>query len=296
VTDAGLAHLVGLSGLRSLGLRGTAVTDAATGHLVRLTQLQQLDLGGTQVTDKALARLEGLPELEKLDARETMVTDAARERLEQLPRFQADKHRLRATRNLIDIGLQMHFYHARNATFPPAAIKGKDGRPLLSWRVALLPYLGYGELFDEFRLDEPWDGPHNRKLLERIPKEYRAVHTIPKEPYSTYWRGFVGGHTFFGPIQGDGPRFSDIKDGSANTLMLVEAGEAVPWTKPDELTDDPHRPLPKLGGEGFSSGFCALFADGAVRTLSRHLDDKITRTLITRDGGEYVQRREWEQR
>ena len=74
--------------------------------------------------------------------------------------------------NLKQIGLAMHNYHARHKTFPPAYTVDKDGKPLLSWRVLILPYLEQDALYKEFHLDEPWDSEHNRALIDRMPTTY----------------------------------------------------------------------------------------------------------------------------
>src|SRR5581483_2163049 len=59
-------------------------------------------------------------------------------------------------------------------TYPPTTLYDKEGRPTLSWRVALLPYLGEEALYKEFKLDEPWDSLHNKKLLKKMPKALQA--------------------------------------------------------------------------------------------------------------------------
>jgi hypothetical protein len=84
-----------------------------------------------------------------------------------------------------------------------------------------------------------------------------------------------------------GPKLLDIKDGSSNTLMVVEAGSAVPWTKPEEISYDNDKPLPKLGRQ-FDDGFHAAFADGSVRFLGNWTDPKLLRALITSSGGEAI--------
>jgi hypothetical protein len=51
----------------------------------------------------------------------------------------------------------MHGYHDVFGGFPNAGIvstREKDGKPLLSWRVAILPYIGHDELYRQFHLDE----------------------------------------------------------------------------------------------------------------------------------------------
>ena len=74
-----------------------------------------------------------------------------------------------AAKRLMALGLGFHHYHDEHGAFPPARLLAKDGKPLLSWRVLLLPYLKEEKLFREFKLTEPWDGPHNSKLLTKMP-------------------------------------------------------------------------------------------------------------------------------
>ncbi len=71
--------------------------------------------------------------------------------------------RSQCTNNLQQIGLAMHNYHDRHKTFPPAYTVDKAGKPLLSWRVLILPYLDQEALYKEFHLDDPWDSVHNRR-------------------------------------------------------------------------------------------------------------------------------------
>src|SRR5262249_52947907 len=146
-----------------------------------------------------------------------------------------------------------------NKRFPAAAIVDKDGKPLLSWRVAILPYLDEKELYEQFHLDEPWDSEHNRKLIDRMP----AVYTNPE-------LGALGQKTVYLAPAGDGTMFADKKgmtlksivDGTSNTIMLVEADadHAVEWTKPDDLKFDPKQPTAGLTGIR-PGAFLALFAD-----------------------------------
>ncbi len=183
------------------------------------------------------------------------------------------------------IGLAMHNYHDANRSFPAAAIHGKDGKPLLSWRVALLPYLEQNNLYRQFKLDEPWDSEHNKKLLAKIPQVYAPIAGNAKEPHSTYFRVFTGPGTLF---EGDkGQRIAAVTDGTSNTILAVEAGAAVPWTKPDELPFTPAGKLPKLGGLS-QGGFNILMADGSVRFIRRDFDAQTLRGAITRNGGEVV--------
>ncbi len=196
---------------------------------------------------------------------------------------QGANERMKSTNNLKQIGLALHNYHDTYGSFPPAAVLSKDGKPLLSWRVLMLPYLENDALYKEFKLDEPWDSDHNKKLLAKMPKVFAPVKGEVKD--STFYRGLVGGGAFF--EEKKKIRIAEITDGTSNTIMVVEAGDAVPWTKPDELPYDPDKPLPKLGGL-FDGDFNALFADGAVRFLKKSIDEKVLRGIITRAGGEVV--------
>jgi hypothetical protein len=169
---------------------------------------------------------------------------------------------------------------------PPATIYSKNGKPLYSWRVAILPELGEGALYKQFKLDEPWDSEHNKKLLEKMPKVFAPVAGDTKEMHNTYYQVVVGKGAAFEDKQQ--MRFpASFPDGTSNTVLIVEAAEAVPWSKPADLAYDPDKPLPKFGGL-FSDGFNAAFADGTVRFIKKDVDEKLMRAVITRAGGEAV--------
>jgi len=189
---------------------------------------------------------------------------------------------MRIANNLKQVGLAMHNYREVHGRFPAAAIQGPDGKPLLSWRVAILPYLVENELYQSFKLDEPWDSPHNKPLLERMPYLYSSAPQRPGQAQGnlTHFRVFVGEGT---PFEGGrGPRWEDFPDGRGQTIMVVEADEAVPWTKPDELSYAPDKPLPALG-KGPRGNFLVLMADGSVRFIPAKFDDVLLRRAITRN-------------
>jgi len=80
--------------------------------------------------------------------------------------------RTQSQSRLKQMALAFHSYMEQHGRLPPAAICDAKGRPLLSWRVALLPFIAQGELYRQFKLDEPWDSPHNIKLLDQMPATY----------------------------------------------------------------------------------------------------------------------------
>src|SRR5262249_33286790 len=152
---------------------------------------------------------------------------------------------LRMAGNLYELGLAMHRYHEEHGHFPHAVIPDKDGKPLLSWRVALLPSLGFEELYKQFKLDEPWDSPHNKPLLAKMPKVY-DVPGAKETTDATYYQVFVGKDTVF--EDGKDVTYQDITDGTVHTVLIIEAGKAVPWTKPEDLSYSADKPVPELGG------------------------------------------------
>jgi Protein of unknown function (DUF1559)/Domain of unknown function (DUF4190) len=229
--------------------------------------------------------------------------------------------RINSQNNLKQIAIGMHNFHSTYNEFPPAVVYDRDGKPLYSWRVLLLPYVEEGALYQEFHLDEPWDSPHNKPLLARMPRVYAPPGSPPQEPYATYYHVFDGPGAIFdsdkskglrpfnlpgvGPFGVPGPgavgqpagpslmqsspsrRLVDITDGTSNTIMIVEAGDPVPWTKPADLRWDPNGPLPKLGGL-FNGDFNVALADGSVRFISKPTAEHTVRARITANGGEIL--------
>jgi hypothetical protein len=203
----------------------------------------------------------------------------------------------RSANNLKQMVLAMiNFADATGGGLPANAIVDKTGKPLLSWRVAILPYIEENPLYREFKLDEPWDSKHNKKLLERMPKIYAPTITgKPAKANSTYYQVFTGPDTAFNPkaIRGAGAmtfgaRYpAQFTDGTSNTILVVEAEKPVPWTKPEDVPYDPKKLIPKLGGL-FPEGFHIALADGSTRIIARKFDEKQLRAAITPSGGEVL--------
>jgi hypothetical protein len=191
------------------------------------------------------------------------------------------------------MALAMHNYLDAKKTFPPQANADGEGRPLLSWRVHVLPYLDQSALYDQFHLNEPWDSEHNRKLIEKMP----AIYTDP-DPAVRSLTGDDGRTTYVVP-NGEGLAFDgsrtitihDFKDGTSDTVLIVDAApeEAVVWTKPDDWQVDLKEPLTGLKGNNRET-FTAAYADGSVRLLGLDIEPEKLRALLTREGGEVIER------
>jgi prepilin-type processing-associated H-X9-DG protein len=168
---------------------------------------------------------------------------------------------------LQQVAQAMHKFHDANGTFPPAAITDKTGKPLLSWRVAILPHLGPDglALFRQFHLNEPWDSRHNRPLLDKMP----ALYACPDEPRSTagmtdYVVTVGPGTLFTGSPKGT--RIADVIAGTSNTIMITESSQAVPWTAPHEIVAGSSENGPQAGSR-HPSGHHIVMADGSVRFM-----------------------------
>jgi RNA polymerase sigma factor (sigma-70 family) len=184
-------------------------------------------------------------------------------------------NRTRSQNNLRHIGIAFHNYADSNrGTFPPAALCDAQGKPLLSWRVAILSHIEQETLYKEFHLNEPWDSEHNKKLLGRMPAIYALPGVTMKEPGLTAYQVFVGKEALFDG--GRKPRLpADITDGTSNTLLVVEGAAPVPWTKPADIAFDDKDPRSRVGG-WYGDLVDVLLCDGSARTIDRKKVSKET--------------------
>lgn len=206
-----------------------------------------------------------------------------------LPAVQAAREasrRMNASNNLKQIALAMHNYHSAYKKLPDRAITDDNGTALLSWRVAILPFIEQGDLYQKFHLDEPWDSPHNIQLLESMPEVY-VDPSAPLPPGLTIFQVPQGEELMF-PESGE-RRFREILDGLSNTIMAVETSResAVPWTKPEDIEIDLTRPLVDMG-DTHPGGFHVMMADGAVVFIAQTIDPELFKSLLTRAGKEAI--------
>ena len=210
-----------------------------------------------------------------------------------LPAVQAARdaaNRTRGANNLKQQLLAMHNYHDTFVTFPSAYNSSAEGKPLLSWRVAILPFIEQNALYDQFRLDEPWNSEHNKALIAKMPDVFKAPGSKAGEGKTVYLG--VGGKqgVVVAPTRRDGSfsgmGLAGVTDGTSNTLCIIEAGDesAVIWTKPEEWIPDEKMPLKGLVRPR-TNGFQAALCDGSVRFIAQTIDPEVMRRLLMRADG-----------
>jgi prepilin-type processing-associated H-X9-DG protein len=229
----------------------------------------------------------------------------------------AAARRTMSVNNLKQIALAFHNYHSAYNRFPAAVNHGGKNQSVpYSWRVAILPFIDQQELYSQYNFDEPWDGPNNRKLLDKMPAiyGYPGPDGAPSSRTNSAYFVFTGPSTVLSVGAGQGaaaammaaarrkvtlpdppkggavpagPSIMQVTDGTSNTILAVEAQREISWTKPEDIPFFPNGPLPELGG--FTpDGFNAAFADGSVRYLKKSIPPNLLKALITRDGGEVI--------
>jgi prepilin-type processing-associated H-X9-DG protein len=197
------------------------------------------------------------------------------------------REREKASEGLSALLTGMHSYHDAHNRFPTTGSYGPRGQPLLSWRVHLLPHLSQGALYKQFRLNEPWDSEHNKKLIAKMPVVYRPANRKLAAQYKTTYLAPRGEETMFPAKRG--VRIQEVLDGTSNTILLIDADDdrAVVWTRPDDLTYDGKQPDKGLSARHGGKIMVGM-ADGSVQFLPGDIDKKLLHALFTRAGGEEV--------
>jgi hypothetical protein len=155
-----------------------------------------------------------------------------------LPAIQGARSAARRTvcsDNIRTIALALQQYHDAHGSFPPPYIADAKGNPMHSWRVLILPYLEQGNLYKQYRFDEPWDGPNNRQLHSIVLSLFSCPSRPVNQPATdTNYVAAVGPKTTFS--ENGFIRMSDILDGTSNTILLVEVhNSGIHWMEPRDL-------------------------------------------------------------
>ncbi|MDR1479262.1 MAG: DUF1559 domain-containing protein [Planctomycetaceae bacterium] len=188
------------------------------------------------------------------------------------------------------IVIAMQNYHDAKGKFPPLYTVNAEGKPLHSWRVLLLPYLEQGDLHKQIKLDEPWDSEHNKQFHNAFVVVYQdANYKLPDQTKKCRFSVIVGS-----PMNVKvEPTFADIRDGTSNTVAVVELREPFCWMDPlaDITLEEFSKPL---DGENVTIGnpegkeITIGMWDGSTKKLPLTTKPETLKAIATPNGGETI--------
>jgi len=210
-----------------------------------------------------------------------------------LPAVQAAREAARrnaSMNNMKQLMLGMFNYESAHGRFPAHANYDENGKPLLSWRVHLLPYLEENALYKQFHLNEPWDSPHNKKLIAQMPSVFLDPSSkLNLEGGRTHYLAAEGKRFAFDGTQ-QGRQLRSFLDGTSNTISLLQVNDeaTVAWTKPQDWKMNSNNKLQGLVPTLHPGVFQAGFSDGSVQNISATIDLDVFERLLTVDGDDEV--------
>jgi type II secretory pathway pseudopilin PulG len=208
----------------------------------------------------------------------------------QSARFAA--RRAQSMNNMKQLMLALHNYESNYGSFPPAFVADASGKPLYSWRVLVLPYLGDPvsmTVSQRFDLTKAWDSPENLALSQMMVPTLQSPND---QPGCCSYMALAGPNTLFSGASGT--KLSAVADGTSNTIAFVEvAGRQQSWAEPKDVD---LATLPTLVGTGPgqipgkpSPDLNVAMADGSVRRLRIAPETEAqVRAMSTINGGEPV--------
>ena len=200
--------------------------------------------------------------------------------------------RMQCTNNIKQIGLALHNYHDAHWVLPPVMTADANGKPLHSWRVLLLPFIEQQALYEQIRLNEPWDSEHNKQFHNRVPSIYQCPSAKGDMTGMTSYSVVVGKECLFNEPNAK-KTFAAIADGTSNTIAIVERKTPVCWMDPtQEITFEEACKGVNVSAGGLGSnhtgGMNVGFFDGRVHFISETIAPTVLRALLTCAGGESV--------
>ena len=231
-----------------------------------------------------------------------------------LPAVQQARSAARRTQsknNLKQMGIALHNHNDVHSSFPQGAAPHQDLKPekRLSWMAAILPFMDQGILHDQIDFEKGWEDNVNAELMKTVLPVYQNPGTSQPESKfaTTHYVGIAGlgkeGPTLPAKHKRAGifaynrvTRIQDITDGTSNTAMVSEASKDFgPWGAGGKSTiraliNKPYINGPDGIGGPSTNGCSVLFADGAVRFISKDIDPIVMEHLAAMADGHAVNR------
>ena len=185
--------------------------------------------------------------------------------------------------NVRQNALAFHNFESAFGHFPQSVFVHESGKKY-SWRIAILPFMGRSDIYDKYDFTQDWDSPHNLEVTSQMPDFFRSDMDDTDSTNTSFFL-LSGPGGMFGS---DEPfSFSQLTDGSSNTIMAIQAQRDVHWAKPEDIYIDPNQPLPDFGGY-HKGGFNVAYADGSVHFLPEKVAEQYLRNLFSPNDGTVI--------
>ncbi len=191
--------------------------------------------------------------------------------------------------NMKSIAVALNAYADRHGTYPPPVVFDLQGKPLYSWRVLILPFLGYDDLYKRFELKQPWDSVANSNLQRGMPAEFASPNSPDATSgHETNYVLITGAGTLFPPSGPLSPKNIDKP-----TILLVETNNNIQWSAPGDIDIGRsfkvgNKPMVDVGGLHKGS-FTAMTVDEESLRIPSTVPQSVLDALVTPNGGEKVQ-------
>ncbi len=197
--------------------------------------------------------------------------------------------------NLRIIGWATYNYTSMSGgSLPISYTTDAEGNRLLSWRYSLLDLLNKFNIKEKINSEQPWNSVENLPFSDIQILEFACPDEDNYPNNGISYFTITGEETLF--PDGSSVTLDQVNaaDGTANTIMLTEAADMdIAWLEPRDIPfSDVNKPPREMLGTGPSShheeGFNVFYADGHAQELSKDIDPKVLRALITWNGGEKI--------
>jgi hypothetical protein len=196
---------------------------------------------------------------------------------------------LRATHqsasNLAIISIGLLNYHHAYGRFPPPYIAADDGTPMHSWRVLVLPFIEESDIYGQYRFDEPWNGSHNIRLVDKMASVFSSTSKRANGGNTSYF-AVIGPETMWAPGRIVTDR--DIPNGMSRIALVEIDGPNISWMEPRDLSETELADAVNCGGTNnnpctHNDGTLAAFANAHTIWLKKDITKGDLHSLLSID-------------